>query len=102
MRNFFILAGLSVVVLFGGIQLRWAWQASDHRAELAQSWSTDEVQSTAVGTFNSTILVTAADIDPIECDVILGNIISDHQLAQEIKAQGFSSIQCGQKKADIQ
>jgi len=34
--------------------------------------------------------------------VILGNIISDHQLAQEIKAQGFSSIQCGQKKADIQ
>jgi hypothetical protein len=101
MRNFFILAVLSVAVLFGGIQLRGTWQAAQNRAELAQSWSTDDVQTTAVGTFNNTILVTLADNDPIECDVMLGNIISDHQLSQEIKAQGFSSIQCGQKKVDI-
>ena len=100
MRNFFILALLSAAVLFGGIQLRWTWQATQNREEVAQSWSTDEVQSTAVGTFNNTIL-TVADNDPIGCDVMLDNIISDHQLSQEIKAQGFSSIRCGQKKADI-
>jgi hypothetical protein len=101
MRNFSILAGLSVVVLFGGIQLRRTWQAMQNRAELAQSWSTDEVQSVATRTFNNTLLVTPAETDPITCDVFIGDIISDRTLVQELTVRGFTAVQCDNKKASL-
>jgi len=90
MKNFLILVGLSTVGTFGLIQLQLTWQASDHRAELAQSWTTDDVQTVAMGTFNNTLLVTPAESDPITCDVFIGNIISDRTLVQELTVRGFT------------
>ena len=101
MKNFLILVGLGIAGMFGAIQLRWTWQAAQNRAELAQSWSTDEVQSVATGTFNNTLLVTPADSDPITCDVFIGNIISDRTLVQELTMRGFTSVQCDNKKASL-
>ena len=96
MKNFLILAGI-----FGVIQLQLTWQASDHRAELARSWTTDDVQSIATGTFNNTLLVTPADSDPITCDILIGNIISDRTLVQEMTVRGFTAVQCDNKKASL-
>ena len=101
MKNFLILVGLSTVGMLGVIQLRWTWQAAQNRAELAQSWSTDDVQSVATGTFNNTLLVTPADSDPITCDVFIGNIISDRMLVQELTVRGFTAVQCDNKKASL-
>ena len=101
MRKVFILVVLSAAVLFGGIQLRWTWQAAQNREELAQSWSTDDVQSVATGTFNNNLLVTLYG-DAIDCDVLVGNLLQDHQLMQELAARGFTSVQRGNTKAGIQ
>lgn len=101
MKHFLILVGLTAVGVFGVIQLRWTWQAAQNRAELAQSWSTDEMQSVATGTFNNTLLVTPVDNDPITCDVVVSSIISNRMSAQELTAQGFNSVGCGNAKEDI-
>jgi len=101
MKNFLILVGLSTAGMFGVIQLQLTWRASDHRAELAQSWTTDDVQSVATGTFNNTLLVTPADSDPITCDVFIGNIISDRTLVQELTVRGLTAVQFDNKKANL-
>jgi hypothetical protein len=61
------------------------------------------MQSVATGTFNQHLLVTLpADSDAIDCDVFIGNLISDRTLVQELATRGFTSVQCGQTKARLQ
>jgi hypothetical protein len=95
MRKFLILAGLTVASLFGGIQLRWTWQAGQTRAEIAQSWSRDSVVFAAIGMSNRTLYAALPGMGQAEDDAFLASVVQDHHLANELRDLGFERIQCG-------
>jgi hypothetical protein len=95
MRKFFVLAGVTMAGVFGGIQLRWSWQTAQNRAELAQSWSGDSVQFTAIGMSNRTLYAALPAMGQAEDDAFLASVVQDHHLANELRDLGFERIQCG-------
>jgi hypothetical protein len=103
MKNFLILVGLGTAGMFGVIQLHLTWQASDHRAELAQSWSTDDIQTVAVGPLNKTLLVTPIDYrDRTVCDSVVSQMVYSASSVKILTTQGFDSVACGNVQEKVQ
>jgi len=76
--------------------------AIQRRSDLAQAWSTDDVQTVASGTFNQTLSLTLSDPDPIACDVAVGEVLQDTVAVHTLKSTGFTHLQCGRLTEDIQ
>jgi hypothetical protein len=87
--------------VFGGIQLRWSWQTAQNRAELAQSWSGDSVQFTAIGMSNRTLYAALPGMGQAEDDAFLSSVVQDQHLASELQDLGFERIQCGTRSMAI-
>lgn len=87
--------------VFGGIQLQWSWQTAQNRAELAQSWSRDSVQFTAIGMSNRTLYAALPGMGQTEDDAFLSSVVQDHHLASELQDLGFERIQCGTRSMAV-
>jgi ABC-type hemin transport system substrate-binding protein len=102
MRNILILAGLSVAAVAGGTQLRTTLKASEVRAATAAEWCREDAQFIAVGAFNTTLVMALSDqTDIVGCDAMVDRVIADPKIVGEIRAGGFTTIQCGSRKEKI-
>jgi Tfp pilus assembly pilus retraction ATPase PilT len=99
MRYVIAITMLLVLLTLGAANLNTAVQ---RRADVAQSWSTDDVQTYASGTLNFTLSITLSDPDPIACDVAVGEILQDVNAVRTLKSNGFTHLQCGRLTEDIQ
>jgi hypothetical protein len=102
MRNIFILAGLSVAAITGGVELRATLRASEARAATAAEWSGDDAQFVAVGPTNRTLVIAMPDqLDVVGCDALIARAITSPQIVGKIRTAGFTSIQCGSQKMSL-
>ena len=103
MRNLLILAGLSVVAAAGGVQLRTTLKASEARAVSAAEWSSDDAQFDAVGPTNRTLVIAMSDQqDVVGCDALLDRAATNPQIVGKIRGAGFASVQCGDRRKELQ
>ena len=102
MRNLFILGGLGIAAIAGGVQLRATLKASDERAATAAEWSGDDAQFVAVGLTNRTLVIAMPDqMDIVGCDALLDRAATNPQIVGKIQAAGFASIQCGDHRKKL-
>ena len=90
MRNLMLVVAILALITAG-----FAIESSDKRAVVAPSWSSDELNVSAIGTFNRTLLTTPADGDTDKCPMFVAEVVADQKLSNEITAEGFASIRCG-------
>ena len=102
MRNFLILAGLSVAAIAGGVQLRATLRASDARAATAAEWSDDDAQFVAVGLTNRTLVIAMPDqLDVAGCDALIDRAVADQKIVNQIHSAGFAAIECGSRRKEL-
>jgi hypothetical protein len=102
MRNILILAGLSVAAVAGGVEVRATLKASEARAATAAEWSGDVAQFVAVGPFNHTLVIAMPDqLDVVGCDALIDRTATNPQIVGKIRAAGFASIQCGDRRNEL-
>jgi hypothetical protein len=102
MRNLLILAGLSVVAIAGGVELRATLKASEARAATAAEWSSDDAQFVAVGLTNGTLVIATPDqLDVVGCDALIDRAVTNPKIVGKIEAAGFSAIKCGSRREKI-
>jgi hypothetical protein len=102
MRNLLILAGLSVAVIAGGMQLRATLKASEARAATAAEWSGDAAQFVAVGLTNRTLVIAMSDQqDVVGCDALIDRAVTNQDIVNQIHAAGFVAIQCGDRRKEL-
>ena len=102
MRNLLILGGLGIAAVAGGVQLRATLKASDARAATAAEWSGDAAQFVAVGLTNRTLVIAMPDQqDVVACDALIDRAATNPRLVGKIRAAGFASIQCGDRRKEL-
>ncbi len=102
MRILLILAGLSVVAIAGGVQLRATLRASDERAATAAEWSSDDAQFVAVGLTSNTLVTAMPDQqDIVGCDALIDSVVIDSKIVVEIQTAGFDFVQCGSRREKL-
>jgi hypothetical protein len=102
MRSILILAGLSVAVITGGVQLRATLAASESRAATAAEWCSDDAQFVAVGLTNTTLLVAMPDEqDIVGCDALIARAVTNSRVVGEIQAAGFVANQCSGRRKQL-
>jgi hypothetical protein len=103
MRNLLIFVGLSTAVAAGGVELRTTLRASEARATTDAEWSGDDAQFVATGLTNRTLVIAMPDqVDVVGCDALIDRAATNTQLAGKIRAAGFASIQCGDRRKELQ
>ena len=102
MRTFVILAGLSAAAVAGVVELRATLKASEARAATAAGWSDDDAQFVAVGLTNRTLVIAMPDQqDIVACDALLDRAATNAKIVGKIRAAGFASIQCGDRREEL-
>jgi hypothetical protein len=76
---------------------------SNDRAADAVSWSRPgHFEVRAVGTLNKTLLLSPANDAPNICPLLVPSIITDPKMMAQIHLSGFTEIQCGDSKTELQ
>jgi hypothetical protein len=100
-KKFLIFVGLCLAGMYGFIQLRLTWQAAQNREELAQSWSRDSVQFTAIGMNNRTLYAALPGMGQADDDAFLASVVSDKHLSPELRMEGFVSLRVGSSEGRL-
>lgn len=103
MRFLIIFAGLSLAAVAGCVQLRATLNASELRAATAAEWSGDDAQFVPTGLTNRTLVIAMPDqLDVVGCDALLDRAATSPQIVGKIRGAGFASVQCGDRRKELQ
>lgn len=99
-----VLRTLAGVVLMSVLAYGWLYasqNAANARQSLAESWSSDDAQFSAIGLRGESLAAFLPDDDSTECDAFLDNVLTDKPTLDSLRAEGFREIACGQRKATL-
>jgi hypothetical protein len=99
-----VLRTLAVVAMMFALACGWlhaSQNAACARQSLAESWSSDEAQFSAIGLRGESLAAFLPVEDSIECDAFLDNVLTDKPTLDSLRAEGFREIACGQRKATL-
>lgn len=96
-----ISSAILVVFFMGTTAVLRMMSDSVTRGLVAQSWSSDELQIHAEGTFNQTLVATPVNGDEVPCVYFVKDVTEDTKLTQRMLSFGFNEIQCGSIKTSI-
>ena len=81
------------------------YRAVETRTALAHSWSNDDFNFTATGSFTRTLTVEPIGYDaaqkPIACSLFIGSVTRDRKLSRELVDAGFNQMECDGQFGDL-
>jgi hypothetical protein len=99
-----VLRTVAVVALMFALGYGWlhaSQNAANVRQSLAESWSSDDAQFSAIGLRGDSLAAFLPNEDSTECDAFLDTLLTDKPMVNSLRAQGFREISCGQRKAGL-
>jgi len=99
-----VLRKFAGVVLMSALGYGWlhaSQNAAKVRQSVAESWSSDDAQFTAIGLSGENLAAFLPYGDSTSCDAFLDTVLTDKATIDSLRAEGFRDITCGQRKAAL-
>ena len=99
-KNFRIALLLTVLIVLLGLWIQLNRSASK-RQSLAELWSGASAQFVATGIANKTLQAELPSAGQAEDDAFVDAVLKNQKIVGRLRAAGFSSIKCGQRKEHL-
>jgi hypothetical protein len=97
-----------VVILALFVAVGVGFYGSSKRVKLAAEWASESTLAISTAdSLNRTLvisIVTPEDParDPLRCSLLVGSIVNDSDTVGKFRAAGFTQVQCGKIKVELQ
>ena len=94
-------AGVALLLIAGA----FAYRGAEKRIALAPTWSNEDFTFAAAGQLDRTLAITPINFDddkkPLACALVIGSIVTDAHLADDLREAGFTQVSCNGQYGEL-